>query len=71
MARKKKKAPTYFGMNCKTDCSGHRAGRRYALNGGRTLTRSSSSFNEGMRIAQRQMKNKGVTSRMGIKKKSK
>jgi len=67
----KKPVPTYFGMNCKQDCGGHRAGRRYALNGGRSLSRSSSSFNEGMRIAQRQMKNKGQRTRMSITKKSK
>ena len=66
-----KKPTTYYGMRCKEDCGGHRAGRRYAMNGGRALTRSSSSFNEGMRIAQRQLKNKGIKSRMGIKKKSK
>ena len=65
------KAPTYHGMTCKTDCSGHRAGRRYAMNGGRALTKSSRSFNEGMRIAQKQLKKKGVKSRMGIKKVSK
>jgi len=66
-----KKPVTYYGMRCKSDCGGHRAGKRYAMNGGRALTRSSSSFNEGMRIAQKQLKNQGVKSRMGIKKKSK
>jgi hypothetical protein len=39
----------YFGKQCKTDCSGHKAGAKYTRGGGRTLTRSSSSFNTGMR----------------------
>ncbi len=62
---------TYRGSPCKGDCSGHRAGARYARNGGRTLTRSSSSFNNGMRIEQRAMKNKGKRTRMSITRKSK
>ena len=62
---------TYRGSTCKTDCSGHRAGARYARNGGRSLTRSSSSFNSGMRIVQRTLKRKGVRTRMSITKKSK
>ena len=66
-----KKPVTYYGMRCKEDCGGHRAGKRYAMNGGRALTRSSGSFNEGMRIAQKQLKKQGVKSRMGIEKKSK
>jgi len=66
-----KKPVKYYGSRCKTDCSGHRAGRRYATKGGRSLTRSSSSFNNGMRIAQQQLKAKGIRSRMSITKKSK
>jgi len=66
-----KKPSTYYGSRCKTNCAGHRAGRRYAQNGGRTLTRSSSSFNNGMRIAQRQLKNQGVRTRMSVTRKSK
>lgn len=62
---------TYRGFRCKTDCSGHRAGARYARNGGRSLTRSSSSFNNGMRVTQKQLKRKGIRTRMAITKKSK
>ena len=62
---------TYRGSPCKGDCGGHRAGARYARNGGRTLTRSSSSFNNGMRIEQCAMKNKGKRTRMSITRKSK
>jgi len=62
---------TYRGSPCKGDCSGHRAGARYARRGGRTLTRSSSSFNNGMRIAQRQLKAQGKRTRMSVTKKSK
>lgn len=62
---------TYYGMQCKGNCDGHRAGARYARSGGRNLTRSSSSFNRGMRIVQRQLKNKGVRTRMSITRKSK
>lgn len=36
---------------CKTDCSGHRAGYRYARGGGTTPAKRSSSFNNGMKIA--------------------
>lgn len=61
----------YKGSQCKTDCSGHRAGARYTRGGGRTLTRSSSSFNNGMRLEQKSLKNKGVKSRLSIRKKSK
>ena len=62
---------SYRGSPCKGDCGGHRAGARYARNGGRTLTRSSPSFNNGMRIEQRAMKNKGKRTRMSITRKSK
>lgn len=50
MARKK---TLYFqGSACKTDCSGHQAGYAYALAGGTRPARGSTSFNNGMRIAQ-------------------
>jgi len=65
------KKGTYYGANCTGDCGGHRAGYRYAKGGGRALTRSSASFNSGMRIAQRHLKNQGVKSRMGVTKRSK
>jgi len=61
----------YRGSPCKGDCSGHRAGARYARNGGRTLTRSSSSFNKGMRLTQKSLKRRGVRTRMSITRKSK
>lgn len=61
----------YYGSKCKGDCSGHRAGARYARSGGRSLTRSSSSFNKGMRIVQKQLKNKGKRTRMSVTKRSK
>lgn len=61
----------YRGSTCKGNCAGHRAGARYARSGGRTLTRSSPSFNSGMRIAQRDLKRRGIRSRMSITKKSK
>ena len=62
---------TYKGSPCKTDCSGHRAGARYVRGGGRSLTRSPSSFNSGMRLEQKALKNKGVRSRLSITKRSK
>jgi hypothetical protein len=61
----------YYGSRCKTNCAGHKAGARYARNGGRSLTRSSSSFNSGMRIVQKQLKKKGKRTRMSITKRSK
>jgi len=66
----KKKPGTYYGFNCTQDCGGHRAGYRYAKDGGRILSRSSPSFSEGMRIAQQHLKNQGVKSRMSITKRS-
>ena len=43
----------YKGLStCKGDCSGHRAGARYSRSGGATPSRSSSSFNNGMKIQQ-------------------
>ena len=44
---------TYKGSPCKGDCSGHKAGAAYARRGGRSLTFSSSSFNNGRRIQQK------------------
>ncbi len=61
----------YRGSQCKGDCSGHRAGSRYARGGGRTLTRSSSSFNSGMRIQQGLFKARGMRTRMSVTRKSK
>lgn len=62
---------SYRGSTCKTDCSGHMAGARYARAGGRTLTRSSSSFNAGMRAVQASYKRRGKNTKMSIRKKSK
>lgn len=62
---------SYRGKACKTDCSGHMAGARYARRGGRTLTISSPSFNEGMRSVQASWTKKGKKTRMGVKKNSK
>ncbi len=62
---------TYKGSPCKGDCSGHKAGAAYARRGGRSLTFSSSSFNNGMRIQQKTFKAKGKRTRMGITKRSK
>ena len=45
----------YRGSVCKGDCSGHRAGYRYAKAGGTTPSPHSSSFNNGLAIAIRQM----------------
>ena len=61
----------YRGSQCKTNCDGHRAGAAYARRGGRSLTRSSSSFNNGMRIVQQDLKKKGKLTRMSITRKSK
>tara|TARA_R110000822_G_scaffold85530_4_gene200082 strand:- start:450 stop:641 length:192 start_codon:yes stop_codon:yes gene_type:complete len=61
----------YRGSTCKGDCSGHRAGASYFRKGGRTLTRTSSSFNSGMRVSQKRVKAVGKTTRLAIRKKSK
>jgi len=61
----------YRGSTCLGDCGGHRAGARYARSGGRTLTRSSPSFNKGMRIQQKTLKKQGKKTRMSIRKNSK
>jgi len=55
---------TYYGSTCKGDCSGHRKGASYVRKGGRKLSPHSASFNKGMRIAQRQLKNKGKVTRL-------
>lgn len=62
---------TYRGSPCKGNCAGHRAGARYARSGGRSLTKSSSSFNKGMRVQQGQFKKAGKRTRMSITKRSK
>lgn len=62
---------SYKGSPCKGDCAGHRAGARYATGGGRSLTRSSSSFNAGMRVQQGTFKRRGIRTRMSITKHSK
>jgi hypothetical protein len=50
MARKKK-SNVYKGVSvCKSDCSGHRAGARYARSGGSEPSPHSPSFNKGMRV---------------------
>lgn len=59
----------YYGSDCITDCSGHRAGYRYVKSGGRKLNSSSPSFSRGMRIAQRHLKNSGTVSRLRTPKK--
>ena len=62
----------YGGNSCLTSgCGGHKAGARYVRGGGRSLTRSSNSFNEGMRTQQQRLKKKGVRSRLSVTKKSK
>lgn len=55
---------TYKGSQCKSGCEGHMAGETYVLRGGRLLTKTSSSFNNGMRIAQRELKAQGINTRM-------
>jgi hypothetical protein len=59
----------YFGSQCKGNCDGHKAGARYARGGGRKLTSTSSSFNSGMRIVQKQAKNQGTVIRLRQPKK--
>lgn len=55
----------YYGSECKSgDCGGHKAGYRYVKSGGRLKISTSPSFNEGMRIAQRHMKNQGTSVRL-------
>lgn len=54
----------YYGSTCKGDCGGHKAGARYARGGGRKLSPYSSSFNKGMRTAQRQLKRRGKQIRL-------
>jgi hypothetical protein len=54
----------YYGSDCTSDCSGHKAGYRYVKRGGRKINPKSPSFSKGMRVAQRHLKNKGVNSRL-------
>ena len=54
----------YYGSTCKGGCGGHKAGARYVRSGGRKLSPHSPSFNKGMRVAQKQLKNKGKTTRL-------
>lgn len=54
----------YYGSKCKGGCEGHKAGARYVRKGGRLMTNRSASFNRGMRVAQRHLKNKGIASRL-------
>lgn len=61
----------YRGSPCITDCSGHRAGAGYFRSGGRSKTRSSPSFNKGMRIAQGDAKKRGQRTRISLTKRSK
>jgi len=60
----------YYGKQCKGNCAGHKAGARYVRSGGRTLTRSSASFNTGMRVAQRQLRKRGTVTRLAVRKRS-
>lgn len=60
----------YYGKECKGNCAGHKAGASYVRAGGRTLTRSSPSFNAGMRIAQKQLRKKGTVTRLAVRKRS-
>lgn len=48
----------YYGSVCSQGCEGHKAGYRYAKRGGRRLTNKSPSFNKGMAIAMRHLRNK-------------
>ena len=64
-------AKKWRGDVCKDNCGGHRKGAQYFRKGGRSLTKSSTSFNEGMRTAQRLAKRRGVRSRLSITKRSK
>jgi hypothetical protein len=40
----------FRSSRCKADCGGHRAGYAYAIGGGRQPSKYSSSFNTGLRI---------------------
>lgn len=42
----------YKGSQCRTNCSGHRAGAKYFRTGGRTPSPHSPSFNKGMMVQQ-------------------
>jgi hypothetical protein len=47
--------PQFKGSVCKGACYGHRAGWNYAKHGGTTPSKSSSSFNNGMKIYLKQL----------------
>tara|TARA_R110000823_G_scaffold204607_1_gene335593 strand:+ start:798 stop:995 length:198 start_codon:yes stop_codon:yes gene_type:complete len=62
----------YRGSPCKSgNCGGHKAGASYFRRGGRSLTKSSTSFNNGMRISQKRVKAAGKRTRLSVTKKSK
>ncbi len=50
MARRR--VQRFRGSRCSGNCSGHMAGYDYSQAGGAQYSRSSPSFNNGMRIAQ-------------------
>jgi len=54
----KRRVLKHKGKPCKIDCSGHRAGYRYARSGGTKFSPYSSSFNEGMSSYNRPKKKK-------------
>lgn len=54
----------YFGSECITDCSGHKAGAKYVRSGGRKMNVKSPSFVKGMRKQQSRMKRRGQTIRL-------
>ena len=41
----------FKGSVCKKQCKGHRAGYKYAKDGGTQFSSNSTSFNNGMKIA--------------------
>lgn len=45
----------FKGSLCKTGCGGHQAGWAYAKRGGTSPSRSSTSFNNGMKIFLKQL----------------
>lgn len=54
----------YFGSDCLTDCSGHKAGAKYVRDGGRTRNRQSPSFDKGSNIQATRMRKRGVSVRL-------
>jgi hypothetical protein len=47
--------PIFKGSLCKQKCGGHRAGWNYAKDGGSTPSKSSKSFNNGMKIYNKEL----------------